>query len=124
MKTVIKKYICVVCLTLPVISDAAQALCGAGLVNELVEGYQGSTDQVMIYLQPTEGASSMVLKMFAGVPGNLPTKSIALSKTLRIAMSAQLPVRIYSEISPSNNNINRCNTINEVRICYSATDCL
>lgn len=124
MKTAIKKYICILCLALPIISNAAQGLCGAGLVNELIEGYQGSADQVMIYLESTEGASSMVLKMFYGVPGNGPTKSIALSKTLQMAMSAQLPVRIYSEISPSNNNINRCNTINEVRICYIATDCL
>lgn len=121
MKTVIKKYICVVCLTLPIISNAAQGLCGAGLVKELVEGYQG-TDQVMIYLQATEGDSSMVLKMSSRVPGNWPTKSIALSKTLRAAMSAHLPVRIYSEISPSN-IINRCSFINEVRICYDVNDC-
>ena len=120
MKIVIKRYICIVCLTLPVIGNAAQALCGAGLVNELVEGYQGKND-TMIYLQSTEGASSMQLSIGDGIRS---TKIIALSKTLRIAMSAQLPVRIYSEISPSNNNINRCNIINEVRICYTATDCL
>lgn len=123
MKTVIKRYICIVCLTLPVIGNAAQGLCGAGLVKELVEGYEGSVDRVMIYLEPTEGVSSMVLKMLYNVNGNGPTKSIALSKTLRMAMSAHLPVRIYSEISPSNNNIYRCNFINEVRICHDATDC-
>ena len=117
MKAVVKRYICIVCLTLPTISNAAQGFCGAGLIKKLVEGYQG-TNNMMIYLEPTEGISSMQLKLILSN-----ARSNALSKTLRIAMSAHLPVRVYQELNQRNMLVS-CDNINEVRICYTPTDCL
>ena len=120
MKTVTKKLIYIGGLLLPLISNADQGFCGAGTIKQLYEGYQGTTI-TMIYLNNTEGRSSMKHRQLFPVPVSLGIRQPAIAHALRLALSTNLPVRIYAEFSPS--NFNPCDYVNEVRICLDAVDC-
>ncbi len=110
MKKLVRKYLCVLAVALPVISSAG-TLCGAGRVKALAEGYLG-LDQTGVLLQATSGSSIGLLSYTVGSTARFD----ALSKTLRAAFLAGTPVGIYSAVAD-------CNKINEVRICNVDADC-
>ena len=110
MKNLLRKFFGFALIALPLFSNAG-TLCGAGTIKALAEGYLG-VDQTRILLDAKLGSSSGTLAYNVGSAARFDT----LSKTLRSAFLAGVPVGIYSSVAD-------CNRINEVRVCIVASDC-
>ncbi len=119
MKNFLRIYLLALCVTLPAIGNAAQYLCGAGIIIEIAENHNGTADTV-IYLQNTEGGNTVKLRDY----GTRSDAALSIQRDpklslLTAAFRTGMPIRTYSATGGSTS----CGYINEVRVCKIANDC-